>query len=84
MNFEITKKQTNVLKGFAIITVMLSHCADMNLLLFDRVYWSIMCQIGMALFLFLSGYGCWKSYCKNGFENYFERKIDTFLVGTGR
>lgn len=80
MNFEITREQTEKLKGFAILTVCFSHCADLGLLPLHRDMWAMLCQIGMALFVFLSGYGVWKSFVKSGLENYFERKIDRIYI----
>lgn len=66
----ISKEQSNVLKGFAILTVLLSHGnafseSFTNIpILKDGFVTSILCQGGMCLFLLLSGYGLYSSYSK--------------------
>lgn len=77
----ISKEETNVLKAIAIITVIFSHSADMNLISYlHRDYFAWMCRGGMALFLFLSGYGLWLSYKCNGLEGYWSKKIDKIIL----
>lgn len=85
MNVKDIKLETSIkLKGFAILSVFLAHLhgpigmADKGFL----VTWIIdpSCAIGMFLFLFLSGYGIYKSYLKNGLNKYWEKKIEKVFL----
>lgn len=75
MYLTIDKKESMALKGVSIITVILSHSADIGCLYINRDIFAYFCRGGMAVFLFLSGYGCFASYLENGLNEYWEKKF---------
>lgn len=67
------------------MTVIFSHAGNNQLL--DKIVFLksqyvlyFLLMIGMNLFLFLSGYGLFKSYMKNGFQGYWGKKVSKILV----
>lgn len=80
-SFSITKEQTTALKAIAILTVLIAHgnilakAFETLPVLKDEMIISIFCQGGMCLFLILSGYGLFLSFCKNGMRNFWDNKF---------
>ena len=64
-------------KGLAIILVILGHLNDQfeNIKLLQSFG-----SMGVALFLFVSGYGLTKSYEKNRLDNFFKKRIKTVML----
>ncbi|MFA9398103.1 MAG: acyltransferase family protein [Clostridiaceae bacterium] len=67
----ITKGETQLLKGIAIIMVIIEHIGQA----FHIGIINPLGPLGVFLFLFLSGYGLSCSYKKNGVKNYLSNKI---------
>lgn len=67
----ITKNETNLLKGIAILMVMIEHIGQA----FHIGIVNPLGPLGVFLFLFLSGYGLSCSYREKGKKNYFYRKL---------
>ncbi|MCQ2520870.1 MAG: acyltransferase [Lachnospiraceae bacterium] len=78
----IKKEEVNLLKGFAILAVILSHANGMEHLLgnFSAFLTSNVCRIGMASFLFLSGYGLYKSYLYKGVFGFWKKRFFRILI----
>lgn len=72
-----TRDKTNVLKGIAIIMVVLGHTTA----LVDglRVL-TPLGAIGVGLFLICSGYGLEKSFQLNGLSNFWKKKFKAILL----
>lgn len=79
----ISKELTMFLKGFSIFTVIFGHmisCTGIfsNESLVNNIYIrALICptDAGMGLFLFISGYGLFQSYQRQGLVNYWESKV---------
>ncbi|MEA0565043.1 acyltransferase [Lysinibacillus irui] len=69
-NFILDRKNTQQLKGFAILLVLLGHTGMIN---FAGAY-------GVSIFLLVSGYGLAQSYLKNGTYQFLSKRIDKVLV----
>lgn len=72
---------TNEVRGFAILMIIIHHLCRHILnnsyqypLFYDLGY------IGVALFLFLSGYGLMESYKLKGLKNYFSKKVTRIYI----
>lgn len=65
MNKKISYIQTNIIKGIAILLVLLGH---LNIVDKGGCY-------GVTLFLFISGYGLMCSYIKNGLSQFWRKRI---------
>uniref|UniRef100_UPI0011A8F278 acyltransferase family protein n=1 Tax=Yersinia rochesterensis TaxID=1604335 RepID=UPI0011A8F278 len=88
----IDRNTTNNVKALAIIMVMLGHLIgakkiDVN------IAWLDIATFGVSLFLFISGYGLYKSYESKGLNGFFRSKIHkvyipfaiaTILIGMSR
>lgn len=75
MDYNITKNQTNIIKGLAIILIITCHIGNF----FTRVT-TPLGGIGVALFLMISGYGLQKSFCKCGVSFFWRKRlISVFL-----
>lgn len=70
MKFELTNEKSNYLKGLAILFILLGHIGVFR-------YGGF---IGVGLFLFLSGYGLYFSYTKNGLKKYWQKRITKVLI----
>ena len=68
--FSLSKEQTLLLKGIAILMVILGHMS--------YITWGG--AGGVTIFLILSGYGIHESFKKNGLKNYWKKKISTFAA----
>lgn len=84
----ISREQANLLKGIAIITVLLSHGNGFSEsfklipILKDGFITSIFCQGGMCIFLLLSGYGLYSSYSQNGLKAFWDKRFVKILLPT--
>ena len=65
-------KCTTTLRGVAILIIMIGHVGVSG---FDCRYFNPFGGIGVAMFLFLSGYGLSESYNKNGLDKFWKKKI---------
>ncbi|MBP5366436.1 MAG: acyltransferase [Bacteroidales bacterium] len=72
----LDKKNTNILRGIAILLVILAHVGTS----FGNRYFTPLGGIGVAMFLFLSGYGLSESYNKNGLEGFFKKRFLRVLL----
>lgn len=69
---------STVMKCFSMFTVLSAHMGGFFNLVWGGKYKYIdvaLCDVGMATFLFLSGYGMMSSYRKNGLGNYWDKRI---------
>lgn len=76
-DFSLDMSVTKQAKGLAIIMVIISHLSSID------PKWNIFNsfgKIGVAIFLFVSGYGLIKSYAKNGLEDFWHKRITTVMV----
>ena len=70
----INKEQSNLYKGIALIFVIVSHLPR----IFPGVNLSVLHPLGflgVSIFLFLSGYGLQRSYCKNRLALFWRKRI---------
>lgn len=67
----MSKEQTGILKGFAILTVLWAH-SGMNYGV-HGIQW--IAGIGVALFLVFSGYGLSESFKKNGLKDFWKKRF---------
>ena len=72
----LDKKVTNILRGIAILLVILAHVGTS----FGNRYFTPLGGIGVAIFLFLSGYGLSESYKKNGLDGFFKKRFLRVLL----
>lgn len=72
----MSKEHTTVIKGIAIILVIMNHMGGC----FEIRYLTPFGGIGVALFLICSGYGLVSSYEKNGLSNYWKKKLQTVYL----
>ncbi|MBW4083540.1 acyltransferase [Paenibacillus sp. S150] len=75
--FLFDKVCTSQSKGIAIIFVLISH---LNEQLGGHKIFEPLGSIGVALFLFASGYGLTKSQEKGGLQSFFKKRITVVLV----
>lgn len=74
MNTEIkpmNKEHFQYLKGLAILAVMVGHIGNFS----GKTWFTPLGGIGVALFLFCSGFGLTKSYQKNGLKHFWLNKL---------
>ena len=64
------------LKGIAIVLIIISHVAGM----FQIRYFTPCGGIGVALFLFVAGYGLSESFDRNGLKNFWKKRLIVVLV----
>ena len=72
----MSKDHTSMIKGIAILMVILNHMGGK----FGIRYLTPLGGIGVAMFLICSGYGLVISYKKNGIKNYWSKKIIGVLI----
>jgi peptidoglycan/LPS O-acetylase OafA/YrhL len=70
------KTHTNLLKGFAILTVFWAHIGSSYDI--GGIQW--IAAIGVSLFLIASGYGLRYSYKKSGLNNFWKKRFFTVIV----
>ncbi len=71
MDTLITKKETDQLKGLAILMIMVQHLSQS----FGISIANPLGPIGVCLFLFLSGFGLTFSFMKNGRKGYVSKRL---------
>lgn len=64
-------RHTTILKGIAIFTVVWGHVTAK----LGVSHIQMVAEIGVWLFLFCSGYGCWLSMKKNGIKGFWRKRI---------
>ena len=70
MNF-LSRQHFDILKGIAIMAVLICHIGG-----YSGITWfTPLGGIGVAIFLFCSGYGLSCSYEKTGLKNYWKKKV---------
>ncbi len=86
-NMFITKRESNILKGIGILSVILSHtsimCREAAItvpVLNNGTMCMAICEAGMSLFLFISGYGLHMSYKARGLDGYIRGKLINVLI----
>lgn len=72
----LDRKHTYIIKGIAILTVVWGHSTKM--LNVDHI--QMVAEYGVWLFLFCSGYGCYKSFLKNGLQGYWYKRITKVII----
>lgn len=72
----LTKNSSLILKGVAIALIIISHVAGM----YAIRYFTPLGGIGVALFLFLSGYGLSESVIKKDLKGFWVRRIFTVFL----
>lgn len=86
LNIRISRDESTILKGIAILTVILAHAngwghAFVSIpLLKSADAMGFLCQGGMTLFLFMSGYGLYQSYSSKKLLNYWDNKISKVFI----
>ena len=70
LNF-LSKEHFLYLKGLAIAAILIGHIGNFS----GRTWFTPLGGIGVAIFLFCSGYGLTKSYEKNGLKQYWRKKL---------
>ena len=70
LNF-LSKEHFLYLKGLAIAAIFIGHIGNFS----GRTWFTPLGGIGVAIFLFCSGYGLTKSYEKNGLKQYWRKKL---------
>lgn len=68
----LDRTDSNILKGIAILLVVICHLGTK---VYGTRITTPMGGIGVALFLFLSGYGMEKSYLKHGIQDFWIKRI---------
>lgn len=66
-----SKKQFQYLKGIAIFAVIISHIGNFS----GKTWFTPLGGIGVALFLFCSGYGLLTSYYQKGLKQFWRNKL---------
>lgn len=67
----MSKEHFQYLKGLAILAVMVGHIGNFS----GKTWFTPLGGIGVALFLFCSGFGLTKSYQKNGLKHFWRNKL---------
>lgn len=70
MGIELSKDESEFCKGIALIFVIVSHMPRV----FGGHFLNPLGYFGVAVFLFLSGYGLQKSYDKNRLQKFWEKE----------
>lgn len=71
-----SRSHTNMLKGFAILTVLWGHIGSAYNI--PGIQW--VAGIGVSLFLICSGYGLEASYSKNGLKSFWSKRFWAVIV----
>lgn len=69
----MSKDSTAIIKGFAILIIMLAHIGND----FGIRYLTPLGSLGVAIFLLCSGFGLEKSFQKNGLRGFWKKRIIT-------
>ncbi len=73
----LSKSLTNVLRGIAVILIVVCHFIGGG---FEIRYFTPLGGIGVSIFLFLSGYGLNESYLLKGLDGYWWKKIIRVVI----
>jgi peptidoglycan/LPS O-acetylase OafA/YrhL len=73
----MNKDCTTTIRGIAILIIIIGHVGVSG---FDIRIFNPFGGIGVAMFLFLSGYGLTESYKKNGFGGFWRKKILRIVI----
>ena len=73
----MNKDCTTTMRGIAILIIIIGHVGVSG---FDIRFFNPFGGIGVAMFLFLSGYGLTESYKKNGLDGFWRKKILRILI----
>lgn len=73
----MSKSLTNALRGVAVILVIICHFIGGG---FGIRYFTPLGGIGVAIFLFLSGFGLQESYRKNGIKLFWPKRLIRIIV----
>ena len=76
MKFMITKELTTEIKGIAILMVIIGHISSV----YGESVLNYIGSFGVALFLFISGYGLAMSYNKNGLKDFFKKRFINIFI----
>lgn len=76
VNYRLCLEDSAKLKGIAIVLIIISHVAGM----FQIRYFTPCGGIGVALFLFVSGYGLSESFDRNGLKKFWKKRLITVLM----
>lgn len=68
---------TTTLRGIAILIIMIGHVGVSG---FDCRLFNPFGGIGVAMFLFLSGYGLTESFKKNGLNHFWKKKVIRIVI----
>lgn len=75
-NLILDFEHTNLLKGYSILIITLCHIAQA----IGIQHVQFVAAIGVAVFMFCSGYGLSISYQKNGLEGYWRKKCKKIIM----
>lgn len=80
----ISGKETNMLKALSALFVLTNHmiswCELESINIFVSELSGKLSDLGMFLFLFISGYGLYKSYIKDNLRGYWDKKIEKIYL----
>lgn len=80
----LSKDVTDVIKGFSILIIIIHHLCKHTIETYtDLRLFAQTGYIGVAVFLFLSGYGMANSFQKSGSNNFFIKKVVRILLPAG-
>lgn len=74
--FDWNRDYTNLLRGVAILFVVLHHVAN----IYGIRYFTPLGGVGVAMFLILSGYGLSESFSKKKLDNFWRNKFFKVLI----
>lgn len=77
MEYIANRNCTTTLRGIAILIIMIGHVGVSG---FDCRLFNPFGGIGVAMFLFLSGYGLTESYKKNGLNQFWKKKVSRIAI----
>lgn len=77
MEYIANRNCTTTLRGIAILIIMIGHVGVSG---FDCRLFNPFGGIGVAMFLFLSGYGLTESYKKNGLNQFWRKKVSRIAI----
>lgn len=72
----LSKNHFQYLKGIAILAVIFSHIGNYS----GKTWFTSLGGIGVAIFLFCSGYGLMTSYYQKGLKNFWVNKLITIYI----
>lgn len=82
----LSQNESKILKGYAILWVIITHCAGeagafRNIpVLWNTKITTVLGNTGLGLFMFISGYGLYKSFVKSGLDGYWLKRYKTVFL----